>query len=425
MKMSERFFAETNTSGFKAKVHLASRMVPTLFFCFAVALVSSVEAQTVSETEEDNYVYVALKSGSGSWQVPAGVRKIDFLMVGGGGGSGSRGGGGAGAFYEATNVRVSPGSSIPYTIGTGGAPGSSTAAGGNGGSTTFDGVTAYGGGGGSSIDQYRDVASDLTTRPVYKSSFTNNEGGSGGGGMASPIHDWRDRSDSGSGSEISTLGADDRGGLGGSAGTAGSGLFRNDGGDSMSIFFVFGDGSGRSFWIGGGGGGAGGAGEDVAWVDDGDSQTNVVGPNGSLITLSSASGQAGFVPGAGGVGRAASFLSPASARALGIGEVSGAEVYFAGGGAGSANYDSAQLDLSQLTARGLRGFPGLGSTEANTGGGGSSGAGQDGVVLIRYSTIEALPVPTLGPLSLLLLMALVLVMFGWMYYGQTGQLRKN
>ncbi|WP_171047140.1 T9SS type A sorting domain-containing protein [Mesohalobacter halotolerans] len=341
--------------------------------------------QATTQTNEDNYVLVALKSGTNStWTVPAGVEKIDYLIVGGGGGYGNRGGGGAGAFYEATDVSVTPGASINYTIGAGGASGNSTSAGSNGGHTTFNGITAYGGGGGTATEQYNLGSSDMSNRPVYKSSFTNGEGGSGGGGMASPKHNWNGRSDGGSGSEITNLGSDDRGGLGGDAGTAGSNLFRNKGGDSQSIFFVFGDNTGRSFWIGAGGGGAGEPGRDVAWVGNGEFQNGVISSDGSVITLTSANGTAGFVPGAGGKGKASTLLSATSANELGIGQVDGTEVYFAGGGGARANYNSSGLNLNQLTKRDLVGSPGLGSVGANTGGGGTSAPGKDGVVLIRY-----------------------------------------
>ncbi len=374
-------------SGSAKRLCCAPLVIFALVAFLATTLVALAEAQTTSETKEDNYVLVALKSGNGTWTVPPGVEKIDYLIVGGGGGYGSRGGGGAGAFYEATDVSVTPGASITYTIGTGGASGNSTSAGSNGGHTTFNGITAYGGGGGTATEQYGrtdNPPSDLDNRPVYKSSFTNGEGGSGGGGMASPKHNWNGRSDSSSGSEITALGSDDRGGLGQEPGTAGSGLFRNRGGDSQSIFFVFGNGADKSFWIGAGGGGAGEPGRDVAWVSDGESLNGVIAGNGVIINLTSTSGTAGFVPGAGGKGKASTLLSATSANTLGIGQVNGTNENFAGGGGGRANYDAGGINFDQLSPRGLGGFPGLGSVGANTGGGGTSAPGEDGVVLIRY-----------------------------------------
>jgi hypothetical protein len=351
---------------------------------------------------------VAFRSGSGEWSVPAAVTGIHYLVVGGGGGGGSRGGGGAGALFEtATAATVTPGDTISVAIGVGGAAGTATTAGANGTPSVFDGVSAYGGGGGTSTRQYdRDPVrnllpsppegTDLAARPVFTASFTDGQGGSGGGGQASPVHDWIVSTDGSDITQVTTLGSDDRGGLGRPAGSAGTGLRRSKGGDSQSIFHRFSDGKLRSFWIGGGGGGAGAAGADVAWASDGETVEDVIASNGDVVTVDGP----GFVPGAGGAGVASTLLSPALAVTLAVGHVADGAVHFAGGGAGRANYDSVNLNLALLTRKDLIGAGGLGggggssgaAGRANTGGGGAgTAAGGSGVVLVRYTRAEQAP----------------------------------
>jgi len=81
-------------------------------------------------------------SGSGSWTVPAGVTTV-LLSACGGGGQGGGGadygspGGGSGGYTLNQEVSVTPGSTISYSIGSGGT--------GNGGNTTFGSLTFTGG----------------------------------------------------------------------------------------------------------------------------------------------------------------------------------------------------------------------------------------------------------------------------------------
>ena len=93
--------------------------------------------------------------GSTTWTVPAGVTSVDVLVVGGGGGGqGYGGGGGGGEVLEVANYAVTPGSSLPVTVGDGGAGGpdrsyivdDSNAP--NGDPSVFDTLTAVGGDGG-------------------------------------------------------------------------------------------------------------------------------------------------------------------------------------------------------------------------------------------------------------------------------------
>ncbi len=128
---------------------------------------------------------------SGNWTVPTGVTSIDVQCWGGGGGGGSRsssgsgGGGGGGAYAAVTSIAVTPGASIPYIIGSGGAAGV------NGGNTSFNSTvcvaeggkgvpsnTTTGGAGG--------LASNSTGTTKYNGgygySYNTGSYGAGGGG---------------------------------------------------------------------------------------------------------------------------------------------------------------------------------------------------------------------------------------------------
>lgn len=106
---------------------------------------------------------VTLTSGSGNWTVPAGVYRLKVKCVGGGGGgagsnydatTGKRNGGGGGAGTDIGSViptilSVSPGQSIAYSVGAGGAGGSAGGGDGSaGGNTTFGSVLGVGAPGG-------------------------------------------------------------------------------------------------------------------------------------------------------------------------------------------------------------------------------------------------------------------------------------
>lgn len=99
--------------------------------------------------------------------VPAGFTKIDVFAVGGGGGgggdayrAGQPGGGGYGGNVVYTTINVTPGQSIPVTIGAGGTGGSHQVAGGAGGTTTFGSVSAAGGAGGAATGLCYDSSSN-------------------------------------------------------------------------------------------------------------------------------------------------------------------------------------------------------------------------------------------------------------------------
>ena len=71
-------------------------------------------------------------SGSGNWTVPSGVTSVQIEVWGAGGGGGSGGagsgangasGGGGGAYCKKNALTVTPGQTISYVVGAGGAKG--------------------------------------------------------------------------------------------------------------------------------------------------------------------------------------------------------------------------------------------------------------------------------------------------------------
>jgi hypothetical protein len=95
--------------------------------------------------------------GTTSFSVPTGVSAVRVLVVAGGGGGGDNvgGGGGGGGVVEAPAYPVSPGGSVPITIGGGGASGNKAGrnnGGGQGSNSVFGNITANGGGGGGGFE---------------------------------------------------------------------------------------------------------------------------------------------------------------------------------------------------------------------------------------------------------------------------------
>lgn len=180
-------------------------------------------------SDRPGYAYQYFTStGAATFSVPTGVTTVDVLVVAGGGGAGvSNGsaGGGGGGMVEVTGFPVTPGGSVPLTVGAGGAGVNTTGPGqprgGNGQNSTFGSLTALGGGGsGSEVGNNAGAA-----------------GGSGGGGV-------RGSGDGGAGQQP------------GQPGQSGSFGYGFAGG--QSAFQTTGD--GPPHYGGGGGGGAGSAG---------------------------------------------------------------------------------------------------------------------------------------------------------------------
>lgn len=83
---------------------------------------------------------------SGTFTVPSGVSSVQATIIGGGGGGGPVGAGGPGGQWFG-KISVTPGASMPVTVGAGGTGANTGTA---GGASSFGGKTASGGGGGTS-----------------------------------------------------------------------------------------------------------------------------------------------------------------------------------------------------------------------------------------------------------------------------------
>jgi hypothetical protein len=113
-------------------------------------------AQAIAALVSGNLNNISVRTTTGSFTVPGGVTELFVLASGGGGGGGQGqtirsgstpgGNGGVGGF-AASKLTVTPGGSISYTIGAGGA-GSNSGTGSAGGTTTVDTISCTGGGGG-------------------------------------------------------------------------------------------------------------------------------------------------------------------------------------------------------------------------------------------------------------------------------------
>ncbi len=287
----------------------------------------------VAVAESSGYCYVAFKAGTRTWDKPSNVSTIDYLVVAGGGSGGARhgGGGGAGGLLKATNISIANITSLSITVGTGGASVVPS-----GGSISAAGLPG---------------SNSTISKAAGSGSFTTVTAIGGGGGEAGGVGS--QSGGSGGGAQYSTR----------AAGTVGQG---NEGGAGGSGLI-----NGATNWWAGGGGGAGARGGD------------------------------GSASGGGSGGSGAIWISTFTnsiASSLGLpltNQVSGDQVYFAGGGGGA-------ITLSYTPGTG--GFGGGGSAvtgnntgvsgTANSGGGGGgtgccdggpTGAGGSGIVLIRYS----------------------------------------
>ncbi|MFA6520568.1 MAG: glycine-rich domain-containing protein [Candidatus Paceibacterota bacterium] len=195
-------------------------------------------------TNSGGYTIHTFKN-SGTFTAPSTVSSVEVLVVGGGGGGGKRhgGGGGAGGVIYNGSYSVTPGLSIPVTVGGGGAGGieqviESDKGGQPGGDSIFGTLTAKGGGGGR----------------TYGPGGTSGAGGSGGGGSGiSP--DARlggtgtsgQGKNGGSGSSSTSSG----GGGGGASALGGTGGTNGGNGGAGLPYSI----SGLSLYYGGGGGG--------------------------------------------------------------------------------------------------------------------------------------------------------------------------
>lgn len=224
---------------------------------------------------------VVLTSGT-SWTVPSDfnttANTVECWGGGGGGGGanggspGSGGGGGGGAYSQVTNLNLTPGSSVAYSVGAGGTPGLSVGptAGGAGGDTWFHSTTTVlaspGLGGGNGTTQTGGAggttASCVGTVKLPGGSGGNSAAGTapGGGGGAGGPDGAGSAGAAGSGTNAGAGGYGDagQGGAGGSGGAVGGGD-----GEAEEVGGGGGGGDGDTTANGGGdgglpGGGAGG-----------------------------------------------------------------------------------------------------------------------------------------------------------------------
>ncbi len=292
-------------------------------------------------------------TGSTTFSVPSGVTFVRALVVAGGGGGShnNAGGGGAGGMIDHPAFPVSPGGSIPVTVGGGGSgvssgvPGEAPA----GSNSVFGTLTAIGGAGSDSWTSFR----------------TANSGGSGAGGAGNPGY----RSLAGTGTQPSQPGASGTFGFGNPGGRGGQG----------------GDDTG-----GGGGGGAGGAGVGCmgypgspagygsSWPTAG-----APGGHGGLAKISNITGSNVYYAGGGGGGTGGSLdpgpFWPGNVKG-GIGGIGGpfSNPFASSPLGGAGNGGAAPAGTSGNSA---------GTNTGSGGGGGDNtpgGNGGPGIVIIRY-----------------------------------------
>ncbi|WP_044117959.1 T9SS type A sorting domain-containing protein [Alkaliflexus imshenetskii] len=139
-------FATTNLFSADKRYYVASLFF-TLFAVFAMP--------SLMVGQGDMKVETFTTPGNGTWTVPAGVTQITVEAWGGGGGGGGSnsnnngGSGGGGGGYATYTITVTPGQSIPYTVGAGGSGGAANNSfAGNGGNSAILSLTANGGTGG-------------------------------------------------------------------------------------------------------------------------------------------------------------------------------------------------------------------------------------------------------------------------------------
>lgn len=287
---------------------------------------------TVTNSGSTYYLKFTLTYGC-SWQVPAGVSSMDYLIVGAGGGGGGAagpsslgggGGGGGGAVLAYTGVSVDSMSVINMLIGGGGT-------GGTGGT---------GSGAGSSGSRGRESAIKLNS------------------------NSW----------QIAW------GGYGGAAGGVGSGVdgLSGDGGDSGSSSELGATYSkGLSVWDGGGGGaGAGAAGSNGSDISG---QGGNGGAGGAGVQSAIADGNPFFAAGGGGGGTAPN-NSAASTQTNGFGASGGSSI---GGSGGMINAtDGSATAGSANTGSGGGGGGWISSWDSTQRAGGS---GANGIIWIKFT----------------------------------------
>ena len=269
-------------------------------------------------------------TSSGTFSVPSGVTAVDVLVVAGGGsgGGGHSGGGGAGGLVYRPGFPVTPGGSVPVTVGNGGAavPGSPNQNGNYGQDSVFGNLTAQQGGWGGGYG------------PNPQGPGAGASGGSGGGGGARNSNP----------------------GLAGGQGTQGQ-----QSGDSGNYGFGGNGGTGAPNAGGGSGGGGGGAGGNGGNAGPGQGGAGGAGGIGKAYTIADGSSSV-YYAGGGGGGTQTSNAQNTGGQ---------------GGGAKGSSQPQGSVTASGTANRGGGGGGGNGTDTAQGRGG---GAGGKGIVIVQY-----------------------------------------
>jgi hypothetical protein len=277
-------------------------------------------------------------TGSGTFTVPTGLTTLDVLVVAGGGGAGNNnsGGGGAGGLIFRPAFPVTPGGSISYAVGAGGAgsPNGGPAAQ-TGQDSSFGTLLSKGGG----------RSGEWTPGAGYP-------GGSGGGAPGNPV-----------GEPAPVAGQGIQGQQSGDSGTYG---FGNPGGLGVHT---------QADGGGGGGGGAGAAGQGIA--------------GHSYPLVSSAAGTPG---GVGGIGKQYGISGSQVYYAGGGGGGGGGadnplwSITGGQGGQGGGGFGGAAVRAPHAVTNAFNGHPGVANRGGGAGGGDNSdgGNGGSGIVIVKY-----------------------------------------
>ncbi len=287
----------------------------------------------------------------GGWRTPAGVSKVQALVIGGGGGGGSRagGGGGAGLYVYDNSLTLTPNRVETITVGQGGV---SSLTGGSSGSGIFEGI--YGGQGNNGQDSRFSI-------------YTIVDGGGGGGGAAGLDNTWRNGLSGGSGGGAS-------GNYNSSIASASPGGF-SKGLRGYGLGSQGGSGKRDNDWPAGGGGGAGytggmGGTPDTNLSKAGSGGTGILDPIGGTSLCYAAGGGAGTLStssgGGGDAGTCPGGVATASAGTKGASSPSAATANSGSGGGGSG-WNASGDDV-------------LG------------GSGGSGVIIIKYLVTSAKPI---------------------------------
>lgn len=287
------------------------------------------------------HAQIFITSGT-TWTVPSdwssSDNTIEVIAAGGGGGGGfsdgsgsggeGGGGGGAGAYSKATNVTLSPGSTVTVSIG----------AGGTGGATGATGVAASPGSNGG--DTYLCNSTSNCSSISGSSVVIGAKGGLGGGGGAS--------------------------GVVGSSGTGGNSV--NGVGSTKFSGGSGGAGGPTTSGAGGGGGGGGGA----------------AGPNTAGNTAANPTGITGTAGGQGD-GTAGGGGGSANGGAGGNGTEYDASHGAGGGGGGGNGFSRGSGTVGGDAGNYGGGGGGGGGNGSKQGSGGTGGAGHPGMIRITYN----------------------------------------